>query len=89
MDKPSIPTLRKSLENLYILGALNSKGTITRLGKMMCEFPCEPEFAKVLYTAATHEQCQGVLEECLTIVSMLHETPSLFIGQKEMLRQVC
>nr|CAI6726969.1 BAF_HP1_G0047080.mRNA.1.CDS.1 [Saccharomyces cerevisiae] len=82
MDKPSIPTLRKSLENLYILGALNSKGTITRLGKMMCEFPCEPEFAKVLYTAATHEQCQGVLEECLTIVSMLHETPSLFIGQK-------
>ncbi|CAI4036109.1 hypothetical protein SMKI_14G3280 [Saccharomyces mikatae IFO 1815] len=82
MDKPSIPTLRKSLENLYILGALNSKGAITRLGKMMCEFPCEPEFAKVLYTAATHEKCQGVLEECLTIVSMLHETSSLFIGQK-------
>ncbi|QHS75911.1 DEAH-box RNA-dependent ATPase PRP2 [Saccharomyces paradoxus] len=82
MDKPSIPALRKSLENLYILGALNSKGTITRLGKMMCEFPCEPEFAKVLYTAATHEQCQGVIEECLTIVSMLHETSSLFIGQK-------
>ncbi|CAI4050389.1 DEAH-box RNA-dependent ATPase PRP2 SKDI_14G3310 [Saccharomyces kudriavzevii IFO 1802] len=83
MDKPSIPTLRKSLENLYILGALNSKGAITYLGKMMCEFPCEPEFAKVLYTAATHEQCQGVLEECLTIVSMLHETSSLFIGQKK------
>ncbi|EJS41894.1 prp2p [Saccharomyces arboricola H-6] len=82
MDKPNIPTLRKSLENLYILGALNSKGAITHMGKMMCEFPCEPEFAKVLYTAATHEQCQGVLEECLTIVSMLHETSSLFIGQK-------
>ncbi|CAI6454715.1 BAF_HP2_G0030080.mRNA.1.CDS.1 [Saccharomyces cerevisiae] len=48
---------------------------------MIKEFPREPD-AKVVYTAATHEQCQGVLEECLTIVSMLHETPSLFIGQK-------
>ncbi|CAI1693684.1 hypothetical protein SEUBUCD646_0N03250 [Saccharomyces eubayanus] len=83
MDKPGIPTLRKSLENLYILGALNSKGAITNLGRMMCEFPCEPEFAKVLHTAASHEQCQGVLEECLTIISMLHETSSLFIGQKK------
>lgn len=82
LDKPSIPALSKSLENLYTLGALNSKGQITDLGRMMCEFPCEPEMAKVLYTAATHEKCSGVLEPCLTIVAMLHETTSLFIGNK-------
>lgn len=83
LDKPSVSSLSKSLENLYVLGALNSKGTITRLGRMMCEFPCEPEFAKVLHTSASHRLCKGVLEECTTIVSMLHETSSLFLGQKK------
>lgn len=83
IDKPTIPTLIKSLESLYLLGALNSKGQITELGKIMCEFPCEPEFAKVIHTAATHPLCQGVLNECLTIVSMLHETTSIFVGNKK------
>lgn len=83
LDKPSIPALSKSLESLYLLGALNSKGQITELGKIMCEFPCEPEFAKILHTAATHPLCQGVLNECLTIVSMLHETTSIFVGNKK------
>lgn len=82
LDKPSISSLSKSLENLYLLGALNSKGTITKLGRIMCEFPCEPEFAKVLHTAATHEFCQGVLDECIDIVAMLHEAKSLFLGSK-------
>lgn len=82
LDKPSIPSLMKSLENLYVLGALNSKGTITKLGRMMCEFPCEPEFAKVLHTAAAHEKCQGVLEQATTIVSMLHETASIFVNSR-------
>lgn len=83
LDKPSIATLRKSLETLYILGALNSKGMITELGKMMCEFPCEPHFSRVLYSASFHENCKGVLNECLTIVSMLHETSSLFTSREQ------
>ncbi|KAL3235687.1 DEAH-box RNA-dependent ATPase PRP2 [Nakaseomyces bracarensis] len=83
LDKPTIPSLKKSLENLYGLGALNSKGQITQLGKIITEFPCEPEFAKVLYSAAMDPKCEGVLEECLTIVSMLHETTSLFVGLKK------
>ncbi|CCK69808.1 DEAH-box RNA-dependent ATPase PRP2 KNAG_0D00560 [Huiozyma naganishii CBS 8797] len=82
VDKPSIPALTKSLESLYVLGALSNRGQITELGKMMCVFPCEPEFAKVLHTASADEKCNGVLEECLSIVSMLHETTSLFIGNK-------
>lgn len=83
LDKPQISTLTKSLENLYVLGALNSRGQITELGRMMCEFPCEPEFAKVLHSAATHSTAGGVLEQCLSIVSMLHETTSIFIGNKK------
>ncbi|CEP61150.1 DEAH-box RNA-dependent ATPase PRP2 LALA0_S02e07844g [Lachancea lanzarotensis] len=82
LDKPGIPALSKALENIYTLGALNSKGAITRLGRMMCEFPCEPEFGKVLHTAATHDACKGCLEEAVTIVAMLHETASLFVHSK-------
>lgn len=83
LDKPSVSSLSKSLEQLYVLGALNSKGIITRLGRIMCAFPCEPEFAKVLHTSASHHLCAGVLEECLTIVSMLLEATSLFAGQRK------
>ncbi|SCV03940.1 LAME_0H14466g1_1 [Lachancea meyersii CBS 8951] len=82
LDKPSIPALSKALENLYTLGALNSKGAITRLGRMMCELPCEPEFGKVLHIAATHDSCKGSLEEVITIVAMLHETASVFVQGK-------
>ena len=83
LDRPSIPALTKSLENLYILGALNSKGQITKLGRLLCDFPCEPEFAKVLHSAGANDKCNGVLDECLSIVAMLHETSSLFVGNKE------
>lgn len=83
LDKPSIASLTNSLEDLYLMGALNSKGKITRLGRIMCEFPCEPQFAKVLHSAATHEQCKGTLEECTDIVAMLHETASLFVGRSK------
>ncbi|SCU83029.1 LAMI_0C01750g1_1 [Lachancea mirantina] len=83
LDKPSIPTLSKALENLYVLGALNSKGAITRLGHIMCDFPCEPQFGKVMHTAATHEKCKGVLEEAVTIVAMLHETSSVLVNSRQ------
>lgn len=83
LDKPSMSALTSSLEDLYLLGALNSKGKITKLGRIMCEFPCDPQFAKVIHTSATHDQCKGILEECVDTVAMLHETMSLFAGQKE------
>ncbi|AAS52207.1 ADR287Cp [Eremothecium gossypii ATCC 10895] len=83
LDKPSIANLSRSLEQLYVLGALNSKGTITKLGRMMCEFPCAPEFGKVLHSSAADDRCAGVLEDVVTIVAMLHETASIFAPGKE------
>ncbi|AET37866.1 DEAH-box RNA-dependent ATPase PRP2 Ecym_2113 [Eremothecium cymbalariae DBVPG len=83
LDKPRIPNLSRSLEQLYVLGALNNKGTITKIGRIMCEFPCEPEFGKVIHSSAFNDKCNGVLEEVITIVSMLHETASIFVPGKE------
>ncbi|KAH3903561.1 DEAH-box RNA-dependent ATPase PRP2 SCDLUD_001203 [Saccharomycodes ludwigii] len=81
LDRPSIPQLSKGLENLYLLGGLNSKGQITHLGYIMNDFPCEPNFLKVLYVAADKF---GVLEPVLTIVAMLHETQALFSNEKNL-----
>ena len=42
MDPPPLETLTRSLELLYALGALNDRGELTKLGRRMAEFPCDP-----------------------------------------------
>jgi pre-mRNA-splicing factor ATP-dependent RNA helicase DHX16 len=46
MDPPSTDTLIKSLELLYMLGALNDKGELTKMGRKMAEFPIEPMMSR-------------------------------------------
>lgn len=41
-------TVKRALEQLFILKALDSQGKITELGRKMAEFPLEPAYAKVL-----------------------------------------
>lgn len=42
MDPPPVQSLIASLEQLFNLGALDDDGLLTRLGKIMSEFPLEP-----------------------------------------------
>ncbi|KAF2147116.1 uncharacterized protein K452DRAFT_323318 [Aplosporella prunicola CBS 121167] len=42
MDAPPADTLIRSLELLYALGALNDKGSLTKRGRQMAEFPVDP-----------------------------------------------
>ncbi|KAL2134102.1 hypothetical protein VTI74DRAFT_989 [Chaetomium olivicolor] len=79
LDPPPTELLIKSLNMLYALGALNSAGALTRVGRQMGEFPAEPMLAKALI-AATQEGC---VEEVLTIVSMLSEVATLFFRPKD------
>ncbi|CDO95616.1 unnamed protein product [Kluyveromyces dobzhanskii CBS 2104] len=79
LDKPKTTQLSEALDNLYAIGALNSKGTITKVGQVMCDFPCEPEYAKVIYSSVFEENCKGVLSQIVTIISMLQESNSIFI----------
>ncbi|KAL6942558.1 hypothetical protein ACO0QE_003737 [Hanseniaspora vineae] len=75
LDKPSVQALGAALDNLYMLGALNSKGQITNLGSIMNIMPCEPNFVKVMMIASQKFSC---LDEILKIIAMLQETQSLF-----------
>lgn len=79
MDPPSSDTLIKSLELLYALGALNSKGELTRLGRKMAEFPIDPMFSKCLIKSGE----LGVADQVLSIVALLSETSSLFYRPKD------
>lgn len=79
MDPPASETLIKSLELLYALGALNSKGQLTLLGRQMAEFPTNPMLAKVLLSSGAFN-CKN---EVLSIVSMLDESAALFYRPKD------
>eukprot|EP01039_Chlorochromonas_danica_P009929 gene9929-10979_t len=67
MDPPPVQTLVGALESLYMQGALDEEGLLTRLGRKMAEFPLEPSLSKMLILS--HEL--GCSDEILTIVAML------------------
>jgi ATP-dependent RNA helicase DHX8/PRP22 len=55
------------MEMLYSLGALDDEGLLTKLGRVMAEFPMEPQLAKMMLTSVD----LGCSDEIVTIVSML------------------
>ena len=58
---------------LWILGALDNTGQLTKLGRKMVEFPLEPSLSKMLIISEE----MGCSLDILIIVSML-SVPSIF-----------
>lgn len=79
MDPPSLNTLMKALDLLYALGALNSRGNLTKTGRKMAEFPIDPMFSKCLIKSADY----GVSDSIISIISLLSESSSLFYRPKD------
>lgn len=79
MDSPPVDALIKALEQLYVLGALNHKGELTKVGRQMAEFPTEPMLAKAVL-AADGEKC---VDEVLSVVAMLGEASALWFRPKD------
>lgn len=78
MDPPPVQSLIASLERLFNLGALDEDGLLTRLGKIMSEFPLEPQLSKMLLTSMD----LGCSDEIITIVAML-SIPNIFFRPRE------
>lgn len=78
MDPPPAPHLISAMESLYALGALDEEGLLTKLGRMMSQFPLDPMVSKTLLASVD----LGCSEEVLTIVAMLSVT-SIFYRPKE------
>ncbi|KAJ3199058.1 DEAH-box ATP-dependent RNA helicase prp22 [Entophlyctis luteolus] len=78
MDPPPVNTLITAMENLFQLGALDTEGLLTRLGRKMAEFPLEPNLSKMLILSVD----LGCSDEILTIVAML-SAQNIFYRPKE------
>ncbi|KAJ3109551.1 DEAH-box ATP-dependent RNA helicase prp22 [Phlyctochytrium planicorne] len=78
MDPPPVQTMITAMELLFQLGALDSEGLITRLGRKMSEFPLEPSLSKMLILSVD----LGCSDEVLSIVAML-SVQNIFYRPKE------
>lgn len=78
MDPPPQDNILNSMYQLWVLGALDNTGALTRMGRKMVEFPLDPALAKMLIYS---EQLQ-CSQEILVIVSML-SIPGIFFRPKD------
>eukprot|EP01062_Namystynia_karyoxenos_P052610 TRINITY_DN421_c3_g1_i1.p1 TRINITY_DN421_c3_g1~~TRINITY_DN421_c3_g1_i1.p1 ORF type:complete len:832 (+),score=395.26 TRINITY_DN421_c3_g1_i1:386-2881(+) len=74
MDAPPPDTLVRALEQLFALGALNDKGQLTQMGRMMAEFPLDPQLSKTLCVSKKY-QCS---DQIVTVCAMLSVGNSIF-----------
>ncbi|KAF4346343.1 probable pre-mRNA-splicing factor ATP-dependent RNA helicase DEAH2 [Cannabis sativa] len=78
MDPPAPETLMRALEVLNYLGALDDEGNLTKLGKIMSEFPLDPQMSKMLVVSPEFN-CSN---EILSISAML-SVPNCFVRPRE------
>jgi len=78
MDPPPEDNMKNSMYQLWILGALDNNGSLTRIGRRMIEFPLDPPLSKML----SHADELGCTNEILTVVSML-SVPTVFYRPKD------
>eukprot|EP00178_Gracilaria_changii_P010932 TRINITY_DN315_c0_g1_i1.p1 TRINITY_DN315_c0_g1~~TRINITY_DN315_c0_g1_i1.p1 ORF type:complete len:982 (-),score=184.27 TRINITY_DN315_c0_g1_i1:766-3711(-) len=74
LDPPPKENVLKSMLGLWLLGALDADGNLTRLGRDMSTFPLDPALCSLLFTGMQN----GCLLETLTIVAML-SVPNVFV----------
>eukprot|EP00096_Caligus_rogercresseyi_P009584 TRINITY_DN3278_c0_g2_i1.p1 TRINITY_DN3278_c0_g2~~TRINITY_DN3278_c0_g2_i1.p1 ORF type:complete len:1104 (+),score=332.56 TRINITY_DN3278_c0_g2_i1:64-3375(+) len=77
MDPPPEDNILNSMYQLWILGALDNTGQLTKMGRKMVEFPLDPSLSKMLIIS---EEMDCTLD-VLIIVSML-SVPAIFFRPK-------
>ncbi|KAL9709035.1 DEAH-box ATP-dependent RNA helicase prp43 [Leucoagaricus gongylophorus] len=82
VDAPAPETLMRALELLNYLAAMDDDGNLTDLGKLMAEFPLDPQLAKLLISSPEFK-CSN---EILTITAML-SVPNIWIRPNNQRRE--
>lgn len=73
MDPPPEENMSNSMYQLWMLGALDNHGKLTKLGRAMANFPLDPTMSKMVIESIE----DGCSEEVIIIVSML-SGPTVF-----------
>ncbi|KAI6649526.1 Pre-mRNA-splicing factor ATP-dependent RNA helicase DHX15-like isoform X2 [Oopsacas minuta] len=67
IDQPSLESINLALSNLKQLGAINSQGDVTVVGKQMSKFPLEADIARMLIASQKYN-CQ---QDIITLAAVL------------------
>ncbi|TRY49785.1 PRP43 involved in spliceosome disassembly mRNA splicing [Cryptosporidium tyzzeri] len=78
MDPPAPETLMRALEQLYFLEAMDDEGELTKLGKLMTEFPIDPQLARMLIKSSE----LGCASQILSLASLLN-VPNIFLRPRD------
>lgn len=78
LDPPPNETVASALEHLFALGALNHKGILTKTGRRMAEFPCDPAMSKMIVMAEKF----NCTSEIITIAAMLSVNAAVYYRPK-------
>ncbi|XVF68558.1 hypothetical protein PTKIN_Ptkin11bG0012400 [Pterospermum kingtungense] len=79
MDPPLSGALLKALELLYALGALDDCGKLTKIGRLMAEFPLDPMLSKMI-VASDKYKCS---DDVISIAAMFSVGNSIFYRPKD------
>lgn len=79
MDAPSTQSMKKALEELYGLGALNERGQLTSRGRRMAELPTGPRMARALVGGLD----AGIAESLATVAALVDELSTLWVPSSE------
>ncbi|KAJ7119817.1 P-loop containing nucleoside triphosphate hydrolase protein [Mycena epipterygia] len=82
VDAPAPETLMRALELLNYLAAIDDEGNLTTLGRIMAEFPLDPQMAKMLIVSPEF-RCSN---EMLTITAML-SVPNVWLRPNNQRRE--
>lgn len=74
MDPPPEENMSNSMYQLWMLGALDNQGELTKLGRDMANFPLDPTMSKMVIESIE----DGCSNEVLIIVSMLSGPPVFY-----------
>ncbi|EPS96560.1 hypothetical protein FOMPIDRAFT_80199 [Fomitopsis schrenkii] len=79
MDKPDREAIGAALKTLYLLGALDNKRNLTKLGRDMAAFPLEPPLARAVVASREF----GCTLEVLDVVAVLSASSKLFFDSTD------
>ena len=78
IDPPPVESIMRGMEHLYALGALNDEGELTKTGRRMAEFPCDPTMSKCIIGS----EKWGCVGDILSICAMLDVNNSVYYRPK-------
>lgn len=80
IDRPSSSQFTEAMTMLHMLGAINDKGSVTNIGRLMSDFPLDPCMSRCLIAAS--DKSLDCLLHIATIAAML-SVESLWIEPKK------